>query len=113
MDNIRSGLWMQAQISGKDAEAVISIRDKLHEQLATRMAVELDYAILHAIQRRLGTTEVDIQGLIGRLHRHIIRGSEVETYLLDGRPLLRVYPLELTSAGSFVTARRVFEELEG
>lgn len=104
---------MQAQLTGRDVEAVISIRDKLHEQLATRMAIELDSAILHAIQRRLGTTEVDIQGLIGRLHRHIIRGSEVETYLLDGRPLLRVYPLELTGAGTFVTARRVFEEMVG
>lgn len=103
---------MQAQIPDKDAEAVISIRDKLHEQLAIRMAVELDSAILHAIQRRLGVTEVDIQGLIGRLHRHIIRGSEVETYLLDGRPLLRVYPLDLKHAGSFVTARRVFEEID-
>lgn len=113
MDNIRLGLWMQAQIPDKDAEAVISLRDNLHEQLSSRMAVELDSAILRAIQRRLGVTEVDIQGLIGRLHRHIIRGSEVETYLLDGRPLLRVYPLELTSAGTFVSARRVFEELEG
>lgn len=104
---------MQAQIPDKDAEAFISIRDKLHEQLATRMAIELDSAILHAIQRRLGTTEVDIQSLIGRLHRHIIRGSKAETYLLDGRPLLRVYPMDLVHAGPCMTARRVFEELEG
>ncbi len=113
MDNIRSGIWMQAQLTGRDVEAVISIRDKLHEQLASSMAIELDSAILHAIQRRLGTTEVDIQGLIGRLHRHIIRGSEVETYLLDGQPLLRVYPMDLVHAGPCMTARRVFEELEG
>lgn len=33
---------MQAQMPDKDVEEVISIRDRLHDQLASPMAVELD-----------------------------------------------------------------------
>jgi len=70
--------------------------------ICSRMARELDANIVKALERH-GFPTIP-EELKGRLTRAMIRGDVVETYCVDGVPIMRVWPIETTWAGHVVTA---------
>ena len=66
--------------------------------LGARMASSLDDAIRKALAAHLGTNAFTPEELKDRLERVSLtswRSESPETYCCDGRPLLRVWPVEL------------------
>jgi hypothetical protein len=87
--------------------------DTLTDEVATRVAKEVDTEITKAIQMRIGM-HWKPRDLFGRLHRTIyMDGSEVLT--LDGVPLLHIGPFKMLPMGpsTMLTPSRECTHLKG
>lgn len=69
--------------------------EEIRGRVATALARQLDESIRTAIESRIGPVP-DVEELRGRLNRVTHQSSGVETYFLDGAPLLDVCPAEVT-----------------
>jgi hypothetical protein len=89
--------------------ALVDLRQKAVERLTTALAKRCDEALARAIAGRLGT-KVEPEGLRGRLtvccFQHL---PGVDTYYLDGAPLLRLHPLQVDYQGNEIVAVRPIE----
>lgn len=75
--------------------------------MGRRLAGELDAAIRAAISARIGRDDWTVEELKGRLDRIVFAGrSQSDAYLMDGKLLLKVWPIDYAVNGNTCTASR-------
>lgn len=86
--------------------------NRYHQLLAEGIVRAQDKALSEAIDKRLGVGWT-LEELTSRLECVIFNAAPgIETYHLDGRPLLRLYPPEFSYAGTVITATQRVEHME-
>lgn len=70
--------------------------------LGRKVAAMKDLLVRDAITRRLAGAPWQLADLVGRLERRVCPGSAVEFWLMDGRPLIDLWPVrfELKQEGN-------------
>ena len=58
------------------------------------LGVKKDLVLLEAIQRHTGDNTVELDKLLGRLHRTYFTGDKIECWYLDDNPIVEFYRLE-------------------
>lgn len=101
----------------------MSPTEQIHRALARSLARGEDNALREAIEAAAGCTlPRDWAGLAQWLNSHPVSfsaqavgvnedGGLLTTYYLDGEPILRVHPLEISTEGSTIRATRKVERL--
>jgi hypothetical protein len=104
---------LRAEDLPEEFRHLADLADSISEEIATRVAVEVDNEITKGLQMRLGIDWQPYQ-LSGRLERTIFPdGSEVMS--LDGEPFLHIGPFDMHQMGPSLmfTATRACTHLKG
>lgn len=84
------------------------LRQMAVNQMATRLASELDAIIRQCLERTLGES-FSLESLRGRLACHIDQTTRVETYVFDSTALVSFWPMEFHYEGLTIRVTRTYK----
>lgn len=94
-------------------ESTIDIAEEMRHRALTKLRAYIDERLTEILLQRLGVEHIWADHLVGRLSIIVSPATGMETYLLDGRPLARVYPITMSTLAGVSTVERHIEELSG
>lgn len=108
--NERARQPKERQVRG-DCSAT-SVMEKSAEILARRVANGVDNAIREAINNEIGANW-KLGDLDGRMESIKIVSQEHETICIDGKPIMQLWPVEVSNDGRRINAKRNYRILNG